>query len=264
MKKYLVATFLMLFGLAGMAQDNKKPAGEENLVNAVAWMQHSGEYRALCYQAFRIGQMRLDEILATDKSEKPKAIVLDIDETVLDNSPLEAYMAIHGKKESGKNWSEWIKMACAEPLAGAVDFLNNAKEHGVTIFYISNRGESKMVPTVENLKKFNFPFADDQHVILQKKDFNKESRRAEVAKNYNIILFFGDNLNDFSDLFYMQHPDKSAASLVDENKALFGQKFIILPNAMYGSWTRELGKPFKGQKLPSKEIKMRSLKPYKQ
>lgn len=246
MKKLIVAAGLMAMSLSTMAQSKEyQVKNEERLINAVEWMQNSGEYRALCYQAFELGRIRLNRILKEDTSKKPKAIVLDIDETVLDNSPLEAYIIANGMNNFKKVWKEWVGRAEAEPLAGAVDFLNEAKEKGVTIFYITNRSEDEKRATVENLKRFNFPFADNEHIIMKHKSSDKEERRENVAEKYDIILLFGDDLNDFSDIFYYKDRSKRARDIVDENREKFGQKFILLPNAMYGDWNNELKRELK-------------------
>ncbi|SDE02941.1 5'-nucleotidase, lipoprotein e(P4) family [Riemerella columbipharyngis] len=268
MKKILFALEIaaVSYSLQSYAQVTKDDG--QNLINATVWMQKSGEYKALAYQAYQIGQTRLADIITHDKTPKPKAVVLDIDETVLDNSPLEAYEILHNKEFSNEDWMKWSDLADAKPIPGALGFLNFAKRNGVTIFYITNRDEKERVKTLKNLQKYNYPFADNEHLILKsEKSSSKESRRQSVAEHYNIVLLFGDNLNDFSDIYYYNGEGKSASEMVNEDPGIFGKKFIILPNAMYGNWSTEMNKELKKKypqrKFNSKEVKIQNLETFK-
>ena len=123
------------------------PKGESALIaNGKLWssyfQQNAAEYEALCLQAFNVAQLRLDEALAK-KSDKPLAIVTDIDETFLDNSPFEAYCAKKGISYSQEAWEEWTVLGDAKPLAGALDFFKYADSKGVAIFYVTNRLEKE-------------------------------------------------------------------------------------------------------------------------
>ena len=46
-------------------------------VYSAVWQQNAGEFRALCYQAYNLGQIRIDENLK-NPSKKPLAIITDI------------------------------------------------------------------------------------------------------------------------------------------------------------------------------------------
>ena len=198
------------------------------------FQQKAAEYNALCYQAYNIAKQRIDEALQNHQG-KPLAVVTDIDETVLDNSPYAVHRALQRKDYSPDSWYEWTAKGNATPMPGSLDFFNYAMSKGVTVFYITNRDEKERTGTLMNLKKFNYPFSDDEHLILRQATSSKESRRQAVAANYEIVLLLGDNLSDFSTLW-----DKKPAELrnknVDDNAQLFGKKFIMLPNANYGGW----------------------------
>lgn len=203
---------------------------------SVLWYQTSGEVRALYYQGYRIGKTRLNQILA----KKPKnnhlkpAIVLDIDETILDNSPCMALNVQKGKSFPA-NWNDWVKQAHAKALPGAVEFLTYANLKGVEIYYISNRNVSQKKATIQNLKLVGAPMADAKHVLLQQQDEKgKEARRMQVARTNDIVLFFGDNLGDFSGFDNM--PASKRAQAVDKRMREFGRKLIVFPNPMYGDW----------------------------
>jgi len=174
-------------------------------LNAVLWQQRSGEYRALCYQAFAIAKMKLTEKIALHrKDEMPLAIVTDIDETVLDNSPQQASDILHHSTYTEANWKDWTSRAEAAALPGAVAFFQYADKMGIQCFYISNRRPEERTSTIKNLLAAGFPQADSVHVLLKDTSSDKESRRLQIKQHYNIALLLGDNLNDFDKMFYQQ------------------------------------------------------------
>lgn len=206
----------------------------EHMVLATLYHQKAAEYRALCYQAFNIGKLMLDKDLSDPAIEKHRIIVLDVDETVLDNSPFQAKSILESTSYP-VYWNEWCKLAKAEPLPGAVDFLNYARKNGVSIFYVTNRREALKAVTIENLKNTGFPHADEEHVIMRTAEASKESRRQALLKKYHISLYFGDNLNDFAETFEGKSSNQRMLA-VEDHKDDFGRRFIVLPNAMYGDW----------------------------
>ena len=203
-------------------------------IYSALWQQNSGEFRALCYQAYNIAKLRIDENqLFNDK--KPLAIITDIDETFLDNSPYAVSEGEKGKDFDAKTWANWTTKASAKPYPGSLDFFNYVASKKITIFYISNRDQNDKIGTLKNLKDLNFPFADEAHLLLRDRSSDKEARRLEVLKNYNVILYLGDNLADFSRLFN-KRPQIERNLIVDEISQEFGKKFIMLPNSGYGDW----------------------------
>jgi len=208
----------------------------EYSIQSVLWQQHAAEYRALSYQAFNMARIQLGNIL-NHKIEyaKPIAIVTDIDETVLDNSPYSGKQVELDEDFNTVRWTEWVKQKKAKALPGALDFFNYAKRNGVEVFYISNRSINNAIETIENLKMIGFPFADEAHVLLKDSLSGKEPRRLNVQRTHEIVLLLGDNLSDFSEVF----DDQSTVvrnHKVESLKTYFGNKFIVLPNAMYGDW----------------------------
>lgn len=203
-----------------------------------AFLQHAAEYKALCHQAFNIARYQLDDALKTTHA-KPLAIVTDIDETLVDNSPYAVQRGLNQQDYSVETWYDWTSKGMADTLAGSVSFLKYAASKGVTIFYITNRDEVERPGTIANLKKFGFPFADDAHLILRSGESSKEKRRLRVSETHEIVMLMGDNLADFSSVF----DKKSTADRnqqVRENASLFGKKFIVLPNPTYGDWESAL------------------------
>lgn len=206
---------------------------KEHTTLSVLWLQNAAEYKALCHQAFNIAAMRLKEIKR--KKGVKYAIVTDIDETVLDNSP---YSAMQIKKDidfNRKDWITWGKMEHAKALPGAVDFFKVADSLGFSVFYISNRWDVQLQETINNLKIWKLPDADAKHVFLKKETSAKQKRRNQVLENYEVVLYLGDNLSDFSAQFDLQGTIQRNR-IIDSLRNDFGSKFIVFPNPMYGDW----------------------------
>jgi 5'-nucleotidase (lipoprotein e(P4) family) len=203
------------------------------------WQQRAAEYRALTYQAYNLAKLRLDETLAS-KRNKPWAIITDIDETVLDNSPYFVREAAKGKSYADSSWVKWTAEVRCDTVPGAYSFLKYAASKGVIIFYITNRFQIEQQATLKNLQKFNLPNADDAHLfLLNTESSSKENRRQQITKSYDIELLLGDNLGDFSSVFdglsYQQRTQQA-----DKVQQEFGKRFIVFPNAMYGGWEDKL------------------------
>lgn len=211
-----------------------KPLVVEGSLWGAMWQQKASEYRALCYQAYNIARLRIDNILQ-QQHNKPVAIVTDIDETVLDNSPYAVHRALKDSGYSDESWMTWTFKAECDTVPGALSFLKYAAGKGVHIFYITNRLEAERKPTLMNLQHWNFPDATDDHLYLKQTTSGKEPRRSIVAKEHEIVLLCGDNLSDFSAVFDKQ-PFSERDKRVTDNASLFGEKFIVLPNASYGDW----------------------------
>ncbi|MGB2853396.1 MAG: 5'-nucleotidase, lipoprotein e(P4) family [Dehalococcoidia bacterium] len=233
-----IVTILLMTGCSSTEQATNGETVEYDknghYVMAVLWFQTSAEARALYYQAFNLAEMKLDEALQSQTGDEKLAVIVDIDETVLDNSPCRAEL-IKTDKDYATCWLEWVDLIEAKPLPGAKEFLDYTASCDVEVFYVSNRFEAQREVTRENLLSVGFPYADDDHIYLREGGPSKESRRQAIAEDYQIILLIGDNLNDFSDVFEDKLvPDRAAE--VDSLKDEFGSRFIILPNPMYGDW----------------------------
>lgn len=207
-------------------------------VYSAVWQQNAGEFRALCYQAYNIATNIVEEKTKTTP-DRPFAIITDVDETFLDNSPYAVAQAKLGKEFDKKTWAEWTAKSSAKAYPGSLDFFNYAVSRNVTVFYITNRDGNDKAGTMKNLIDLGFPLVDDQHLIVMKDTSDKEARRQEVLKNYDVILYLGDNLTDFSKIFYKKSMLERNNS-VDQLSTEFGKKFIMLPNSGYGDWESAL------------------------
>ena len=243
---FLTTIFSVYFASTSGAQQAVQPAPAADLqyqIGAILYQQKSAEYRALAYQAYNLARWQLDSdfgkrnLKRLPKAERKmaRAIIVDIDETVLDNSPSNAYGAKNNIGFAPKEWYAWGEMRKAKPVPGAVDFLNYAVSKGVKIFYISNRDEVQKQATIDNLKNAGFKDVSADNVMLRQSESTKEPRRKTVAAKYRVVLFMGDNLDDFSDAFERKTVAERFAA-VEANHDLWGKKFIVLPNAMYGTW----------------------------
>lgn len=197
------------------------------------YQQQSAEYKALCLQAYNIAAIRFDQF--QPKTELPKAIITDIDETVLDNSPYPIHRALLGKDYDADSWFEWSSKAIADTVPGAPAFLKLAAKSGVEIFYITNRELRERDCTLKNLRKYDLPNTDSNHLFLKSGTSSKEIRRQKVASTHEIIMLIGDNLGDFSNLFDKKNSIERNAN-VDASLNEFGNRFIVIPNPNYGDW----------------------------
>ena len=214
----------------------------EQSVLAINWVQTSAEYRAISYQAYNLARMNLDNFLASYSGSKPVAISVDIDEVVFYNSAYQAWLVGQDFGYSSETWGPWIASRQTNPMPGAIEFLNYAKEKGVVIFYISNIQMDFYEGTEKRMKELGIPYADKKHLLLKTKTSDKQPRRDIVAKDYEIALLLGDNLNDFLSVF-RKKPVVERSAEVDKIKDEWGRKFIVFPNPQYGDW---VGAIYKG------------------
>ncbi|MBQ3833540.1 MAG: 5'-nucleotidase, lipoprotein e(P4) family [Bacteroidales bacterium] len=249
---YIIALSCISMFFASCKNENieadNKPAstaecGEsDHLINATLWMQHSAEYHACCLQTYKLAKVALAENLKAKQTDKPAAVVLDIDETVLDNSYYEAYMAAEATSFCDSTWAIWTSKADATEVPGAIDFLKYAQSLGVEIIFISNRYPEELEPTMANMKKLGFPEVPAENFLMKQKDASscKKERREKVSKKYEIIMLVGDNMGDHSEIFDER---KTKGDMLEETDAiidLLGIRYIVLPNPTYGTWEKPI------------------------
>lgn len=270
-----------IFGFVVGVQVAGRPAAAENLppprkVNVEAppnrsldsnlWMQISAEYRACCYQSFNLARRRLMEKLRDVPPHgwaRRPAIVLDLDETVLDNSAFQTRLIRNGLAFDAKTWEDWEKNGYNQVglVPGARGFIEETKHLGVRIVYITNRKEKQEFRdgTLNALELLGVEVAG-RDLLGSEETSDKSERRAEVEKRYTVLLYIGDNLRDFHEGDFRstidnRRPDKRSddptrlrdaivkrAHAVDRCADLFGREWIILPNPAYGEWDKVLGR----------------------
>ncbi|MGZ5436275.1 MAG: 5'-nucleotidase, lipoprotein e(P4) family [Pyrinomonadaceae bacterium] len=209
----------------------------EHQVGGILWTQTSGERVALSYQAFSIARLRLDQDLRANRNRRMRrAVIVDADETVIDNSPYQAMLVKTSRAYESKSWNDWCQKAQAAAIPGAVEFLRYANSRGVRVFYVTNRRESEKQCTAQNLKKVGFPDVSDETVLVRTDTSSKQPRRDGIARKHRVVLLIGDNLNDFAEIFEQSKTIDTRLAATNQNKSNFGTRFIVLPNVMYGAW----------------------------
>jgi len=244
------AGLLVLVGCAG-----SRPVSQHPGLLSTRWVQTSAEYTALALQAYALARRQLAQALAdstwtaypaqadaSDLARRPPAVIMDVDETVLDNSPYQAWLVTTGRSFSPESWARWVRAAQAEPVPGAVAFVQEALRHGVQVFYVTNRTADLEAATRRNLQAVGFPLPDTLDVILTRGErpewasSDKEPRRALLGRHYRILLQIGDQLGDF-----VSEPETSTEAwraLVLRHRTWWGTRWIVLPNPQYGAWQR--------------------------
>ena len=241
--------------VAQAALKEKQQYQAETETMGLLWMRTSAEYRALAYQGYNVA-LNLVKMAVTDPSHqrKPLAIVLDADETVVDNTKLMGESVANGNgRFDAPWWRQAVHQGKSQAMPGAAEFLNEVHKQGVEIFYVSNRyAPVNYDATVQNFKELGFPSVDKDHVLLFEKDSDKQPRFDAITKKYNVILYMGDNAGDFP----IGTKGKTLAernAIIDEHKEDFGTTFVVFPNPAYGSWVSALAKGY--QNLSPEEQK---------
>ena len=237
------------------ALKQKQQYQAETETMGLLWMRTSAEYRALAYQGYNVA-MNAVKMAVTDPSHqrKPLAIVLDADETVVDNTKLMGESIANGNgRFDAPWWRQAVHQGKSQAMPGAVDFLNEVHKQGVEIFYVSNRyAPVNLDVTIQNFKELGFPSVDKDHVLLFEKDSDKQPRFDAIAKKYAVVVYMGDNAGDFP----IGTKGKTLAErngIIDAHKEDFGTTFVVFPNPAYGSWVSALAKGY--QNLSPEEQK---------
>ncbi|HSD15872.1 MAG TPA: 5'-nucleotidase, lipoprotein e(P4) family [Thermomonas sp.] len=234
-----------------------KPAGvaaHDNL-NAVLWVQRAAEYDAVSQTVYRgaadkldaaLKEANWDALVPTERGNAATglapAVVMDVDETVLDNSPYQARLVHDGGSYDEATWDLWVAEKKARPVPGVVDFAKAAAARGVTILYISNRAVHLKDATIANLKAVGMPVKDDSVFLglgtfvegCEQDGSEKNCRRKLAGQKYRVLMQFGDQLGDFVQIVANTPKDRDA--LYEEYADWFGERWFMLPNPTYGSW----------------------------
>jgi len=256
-----VACFIgvAIAGAATVADTGLADTGRESL-HSTLWMQVAPEYRAIAEQVYRHAEERISapsrgsasleqaNVPADVLARLPTAVVLDLDETVLDNTVFQARLLRDGTTYNARTWGEWVGAAEAEDVPGARRFIARARALGHTVFYITNRDCATPAPTasdpcpaktatIRNLVALGIdPTPDPARMLLrgERPEWStgtKTHRRAFVAATFRIVALVGDDLGDFVD------PQVYAGDRA-RLESRFGDTWFLLPNPIYGSWTK--------------------------
>ena len=222
-----------------------------DLLLATLWMQRSVEFKGNALTVYALARIRLDQALADkswtaapneqkgDYQNLPPAVLLDLDETAIDNSAYEVWMLKTNQTFSTKTWNEFCAAQVSRAIPGAVEFAKYADSKGVKVFYITNRDASTEKDTRENMEKLGFPMGGNVDTFLmqgEQKEWGsaKSSRRAVITKDYRVLLNLGDNFGDFDDRYRSTEADRLKA--FQDDMAYWGKQWLMLPNPTYGSF----------------------------
>ncbi|HMM67735.1 MAG TPA: HAD family acid phosphatase, partial [Dokdonella sp.] len=171
------------------------------------------------------------------------AVILDIDETTLDNSPYQARLVRNGSQYDEFSWAQWCREEAARSIPGALEFTRLARSKGVTVFYLSNRASDLGEATLANLRKLDFPIAANEQVFLglgtvvsgcEQNGSEKGCRRELISRKYRVLMQIGDQLGDFVDV--LANTPAGREQVVAPYLEWIGERWFVLPNPTYGSW----------------------------
>ena len=264
----LVAALSAFSGTAARAQD-AVPASD--MLLATLWTQRAIEYKANALTVFTLARIRLDEALADkswtaapgeqkgDYQGLPPAVILDVDETLIDNSRYQVWMLKNNQSFSTRTWNEFCAAQISTAIPGALEFVKYADSKGVKVFYITNRDAVTEKDTRENMQKLGFPMGGNVDTFLMQNEqpgwgSAKSSRRAVVTKDYRVLLNIGDNFGDFDDRYRSSEADRIKAYEAD--MPYWGKQWLMIANPTYGSFdTAPFGHDFKKPREEQRKAK---------
>lgn len=252
---WMLVAALSLAGCASVPATATQTPPPDDSLNATVWFQTSVERDLVFRGIYRAAGARLDAALAdkrwdalpkddrdNDPRALPPAVIVDIDETVLDNSPSQVRQIRSGSEFNEAAWGEWVEQRAAKPLPGALEFLRAASAKGVTVFYISNRDASLADATRNNLRQAGFPIGNDDQFLglgafvegCEQEGSEKACRRQLVGRKYRVLMQFGDQVGDFVHILANTLDGRRAA--IAPYADWIGERWWALPNPVYGSW----------------------------
>lgn len=254
--RFATVLVILLAGSAVGWQLKPQPTDHQRgLLWADLWVQTSAEYVACCLQTYQLAGDQIErdadrwqaaqEKLATEFRKLPPCVVMDLDETVLDNGTYQSFLYDSGKDHSTALFTEFVtnNRASIRLVPGAGDFIRKVESLGMTVIYLTNRPEATREATIATLAQWGLNTdglkdPDGVRLLMKRNDSNKTPRRNLVREQYTIVALVGDQLTDFAEEFAYER-DASPESLraaVCEYRRLWGKKWFILPNPVYGDW----------------------------
>ena len=246
------------------AQRSSNDLAHEDL-DATLWVKGASEYRAITQQTFLAAASQLaaairdknwsavvvdgvpaEREFANRRRAFPVCVIVDVDETILDNSDYQRELISSGRQFSPTSWVQFAKRAASPAVPGAKFFLDNCRRLGVTVFFVTNRDVSLEAATRQNLINQRLMLSTDEDVILCKNEraewtSGKSMRRQAIAQKYRVLLIAGDDLNDFLPVRDLSLSDRT--QIADRYWQYWGRRWFMLPNPNYGSWEVAVTRP---------------------
>lgn len=233
MKNIIYLIFIVLYGCTlSVETDIDKKIDSANtktkLPNDIRWITNSDEYKILCEQTYKNAWDNLSDILKNETSQS--AIIMDLDETILDNSDYQVGLTEKNESYKPESWFVWVNQEEAKLVPGAKAFIDSVRTTKTRLIFLSNRMAKNELPTINNMKQLSIHEEDDIFLLRIDKPDKKHIRRAEAVNGtgrikdigpMNVLAYFGDARHDFPD------PD---------DYYVFGKNMFMFPNPMYGKW----------------------------
>jgi|HigsolmetaAR203D_1030402.scaffolds.fasta_scaffold00037_54 5'-nucleotidase (lipoprotein e(P4) family) len=220
---------LLLAGCAS-APEPKAQEPTTHAFDGLHWFRNSAERRAIFEQTYRLA-FEAARAQSAGKERGAWAVILDVDETILDNSEYERRLVESGRAYHGDSWDAWVLEEAATLLPGAKEFIDRVRsELGGRIVLVTNRDQSLCAATEANLQRVGVAY--DLILCDYEGKRDKTSRFKAVTEGtvgdgpLDVLLWIGDNIKDFPGLSQDDRGDPNA----------FGVRYFVLPNPMYGSW----------------------------
>lgn len=273
-----VSSILQTSGVDDALDSSKSAAtGAHEDLDALLWLRTSVEYDALTRQAFAAATEKLGEALVDPNWEalvaaertgagsmgRPPCVIVDVDETMLDNSVFQKELIQSDAEYESNAWNEFVQRRASPAIEGAGDFVQACRASGVKVFFVTNREATVEAATRDNLISQGLMTARDSEQILSKNEqpdwtSDKTSRRRAVAQKYRVLLLIGDDLNDFLSAKNLTIDQRKQLYLTNQEN--FGQSWFVMPNPNYGSWEQAtIGNDYRAPQESKRELKMRTL-----
>ena len=251
---FLLANFFLFANsFNGIGQSQENPHAPNELLNGTVWVQTALEHDILCLQAYQLADIRLQQALedkgwtaSTEQQSNyeklPPAVILDVDETVLDNSPFQARLVSENVEFTTAKWTAWCQESQAEAMPGAKQFIKQLNQKKVDVFFVTNRDASVKDATIVNLSQaLDIPVSPEQVLCKNERPewkSSKTARRKYIAQTHRIVLLLGDDFNDFTHIGKV--PTRQRVEKGSLYRPYFGTKWIQLPNPLYGNWEKSI------------------------
>ncbi|BED91377.1 hypothetical protein PspMM1_38450 [Pseudoalteromonas sp. MM1] len=222
---------------------------------SVLWQTTSKEYQALTTYMYQQAQTAVAQL---PRSATNWVAVMDVDETVLDNSAYQKQTELSGKGYTPDTWQAWVKSENATLVPGAKSFIEALYKQGGKVALITNRDKANDEHTWNNLKAVGLPITVENTCLMGRSEADKTAvdgkhfindkdlRRQQITKGtadcftpkgtqnnwqqpYVIKFQIGDNIEDFSGI-------TQESANIEALQPKLGKSLFLLPNPMYGSW----------------------------
>jgi 5'-nucleotidase (lipoprotein e(P4) family) len=225
----------------------------DDRLDAILWQTTSAEYQILAQSIYAAAKAQLERALADrqwsavptqsgNSQALPPAVIMDIDETVLDTGSFQSYMVKNSARFASPLWRNWLNQNRPPAVPGALEFISLAQSRGVSVFFVTNRDYATEPVTRAQLASVGVALPANIDTVLSANErpdwgVDKGSRREFIAQSFRVLMVFGDDLGDF----ISEYRTAPQARVLEAKKHdSWGTKWFMLPNPMYGSWETSL------------------------